>query len=96
MAKYTLSSDGDYYISPGSGPTEVTRCSVSTVMAVSNDDGATLTYGMEGDSDDFVPYPNGTIAVGDIIAHGMGVKLMVSVSGIISNPVILRVLEHES
>lgn len=96
MARYELSSDGDYYISPGSGPTEVTRSAVSTVMVVDNVDGATLTYGLEGDSSNFVEYPNGTIAVGDIIAHGMGVKLMVQVSGITSNPVILRVNQHES
>lgn len=86
MSQITFITDGDYVV-PYTFEQFAMPHGTTTVMIVENDDGATCTFGMKGLTGTFVPYPNGTIVQGDLIAHGEGITLMVRITGITSNPV---------
>lgn len=88
-----ISADGDYILQQHPN-NNVTQSQGSTVMAVENSAGAVMIYGMADTNGDFVAYPDGTIAIGDTIFHGIGVVLMVRVSGIIADTVTIRVNPH--
>jgi hypothetical protein len=88
-----ITADGDYILQQHP-ENSVTRSQGSTVMVIENSAAATLEYGMGDLNGDFVAYPDGTIAVGDIIIHGIGVVLMVRASGITADTVTIRVNPH--
>lgn len=93
MAQITIDADGDYFL-PTDSDTNVTNYDITTVMIVENSASATTEYGLADGGENFVAYPNGTIAVGDLIAHGKGVRLMVRVGGITSGSVTIFVNKH--
>lgn len=93
MATTVISANGDYVLPPNG--TDVTQSESSTVMILENSATATLLFGMADLNDNFLEFPDGdTILIGDVINHGMGCKLMVRASGIISGSVTIRVLAH--
>lgn len=82
----TISADGvtelqadDRYV--------VTHHRTTTVVIRANVDAAVLTFGLIDSSDDFTAFPDGIIADGNIINHGIGCRLAVSIAGIGVNPV---------
>jgi hypothetical protein len=93
MAQIVINADGEYFLPTGTSG-NVTAHAVSTVMIKENSAGATTEYGLADENDNFVAYPNGVIPVGDIILHGIGIKLMVRVSGITSDSVTIDVARH--
>ena len=93
MAHYTtISEDGDATIREA----RYVYGQSSTVIVESNDDTATITIGYADASGAFVAYPSGLLTGSGCIvnhsamAHG-GVTLMARVSGISSNPVVIKV-----
>ena len=93
MAHYTtISEDGDAVIRLS----KYVYGQSSTVIVESNDDTATVTIGYADAAGDFVAYPSGLLTGSGCIvnhnamAHG-GVTLMARVSGISSNPVVIKV-----
>jgi hypothetical protein len=61
----------------------------TTIDIELNDDAATVTIGYEDSTGSFKAYSDGDITTvgGAEINHGVGVKLMVNVSGIATEPV---------
>jgi hypothetical protein len=85
MAQITITSDGTYILKE---PNSNVRPSVATTILVrENTDGATLLFGYGDADNNFVPFEDGTIEIDNIIYHGVGCKLMVSVTGIITGTV---------
>lgn len=85
----TITEDGDHVLKDGVETWEGTQ---STVQIEDNQDGAVVTVGYKTPSGSFKSYPDGVLTKsGCIIKHGgSGTILMISVSGIVSNPVIIR------
>ena len=93
MAHYTtISADGDAIIRAS----KYVYGQSSTVIVESNDDTATITIGYADAGGDFAAYPSGLLtADGCIVTHNAmahgGVTLMARVSGISTNPVVIKV-----
>ena len=93
MAHYTtISEDGDAVIRLS----KYVYGQSSTVIVESNDDTASVTIGYADAAGDFAAYPSGALSGSGCIvnhnamAHG-GVTLMARVSGISTNPVVIKV-----
>ncbi len=85
MSQIEISANGEYVLPEGSSSTRPTTA--TTVLIRENSASAVLEFGY-GDSDDnFIAFEDGTITVDDIIYHGTGCKLMVSVTGITTGTV---------
>ena len=93
MAHYTtISEDGDATIREA----KYVYGQSSTIIVESNDDTATITIGYADASGAFAAYPSGVLTGdGCIVNHNAmahrGVTLMARVSGISSNPVVIKV-----
>jgi len=85
MAQITIDADGTYVLTEAGSSVRPTRA--TTVLIRANTDGATLVFGYGDADNNFVAFEGGTITVDDIIYHGVGCKLMVSVAGIITGTV---------
>ena len=88
----SIDTDGDYYLPPfGDDDTRrlLTVRPETTIDIELNDDDATVTIGYEDSTGSFKAYTDGDITSigGAEINHGIGVKLMVNVSGIATEPV---------
>ena len=83
-----IESDGEYILEQLNS-NAVNKLS-SSVVIESNDDNAVCTFGLKDSDGNFKAYANGVIDDDNIIWHNTGVVLMVSVSGIITNPVKIR------
>ena len=89
-----IEADGDVYIPPfGIADTGrlVTVRPETTIMIEANVDGATVTVGYEDVAGAFQAYPDGDITSigGAVFNHGIGVRLMINVSGITANSVFI-------
>lgn len=89
----SITEDGDHFVLVRKG-SAINKSSRSKVIVLENDDGATVVVGENvGGTDVAVnkPYIDGDIATeGGVFAHGVGEKLVVTVTGITSNPVLIR------
>lgn len=61
----------------------------TTIHILENLDTATITVGELDSDDNFIAYPLGNITEGNVVNHGINVRLAVEVSGVTSNPVLL-------
>lgn len=94
MDTRTFESDGEYQIK-GANHLYAENLSLSRINIISNDDDAVLVFGYKNSAGSFKAYdhPANSYKSGTItIDHGEGVYLMVSVTGISSNPVIIEIV----
>ena len=82
-----ITTDGNYYLPPTDG--NMTVREKSTITISSNPDAAVVTFGYEDHDGNFKAYSDGVVAADDICNHGIGVKFMVNITGIITEPVVI-------
>lgn len=81
----TYSTDGDFFANGGSS--NITHKEKTSFVVFSNIDVATITFGIADGDDHFSAYSDGVVTSNGNINHGAGMKLMVRIAGIVSNPV---------
>jgi hypothetical protein len=86
MSQITITENGEYVLSEPDG-TQIRESSATAVMVQSNTASAVLEFGFGNADVDFVAFVGGVISADNIINHGRGCKLMVSVTGITTGEV---------